>query len=87
VTMVQTVGMGFVVTVVVAFPKSPNEHTMTALDHQFGAVAHERGSKTVTVTEHVSIDDQADATAFVRSLVQDAVADGAKITDVSAVPG
>jgi hypothetical protein len=85
--MGQTVAMGFVVTVVVTFPKSPNEHTMTALDHQFGAVAHERGSKTVTVTEHVSVGNEADAMDFVRGLVLDAVPDGSKITQVSAVAG
>ncbi|MCU1359395.1 MAG: hypothetical protein JWN99_684 [Ilumatobacteraceae bacterium] len=85
--MGQTVAMGYVVTVVVGFLKSPNEHTMTALDHQFGAVEHEKGSKTVTVTEHVSIADEADAIAFVRSLVADAVPEGSKITGVSAVPG
>jgi hypothetical protein len=85
--MVQTDRMGFVVTVLVMFPKSPTDHVITALDHQFGAVDHPHGSKVVTITEHVSVANEADAVAFVRSLVEDALPQGAKVTEVSAVAG
>ena len=85
--MVQTESMGFEVHVAVTLPKSPGEALIAALDHQFGAVAHEHGSKVLTISEHVSVADETDAVAFVRSLVADAIPANAKITDVSAVPG
>ncbi len=79
--------MGFEVHVVVMFKASPNEAQITALDHQFGAIDHEHGSKVVTITEHVSVGDEADAIAFVRSLVADVIPDNAKITEISALAG
>jgi hypothetical protein len=76
--------MGFEVHVEVLLLKSANEAVMTALNHEFGVVTHELGSKTVNITEHVSVSDHDDAVAFVRSLVQDAIPDGAKITAINA---
>lgn len=79
--------MGFEVRVVVEFRASPHEPLITALDHQFGSVSHAAGSKTVTLTEHVSVSDQADAIEFVRGLVLDAIPDGSKISEITATPG
>ena len=76
--------MGYDVTVVVEMHASPRAHTMEALADHFEAVAHEPGSKTVRVTEHVAMSDEADAVAFVHALVEDALPDGSKITAVSA---
>ena len=73
--------------VVVVCPKSPSEHVLTELDHQFGEVTHERGSKVITIAEHVSVSDEANAIAFVRGLVLDAVPEGSKITEISATAG
>ncbi len=84
--MVQTARMGYEVHVLVTLPKPPGEALMTALDHQFEVASHTVGTKTVTLAEHVSIDDEQDAIGFVRSLVQDAIPDGAKITEISATP-
>lgn len=78
--------MGFEVHVSVVMKQSPKEAVMTALDHQFEAVHHDRGSTTVTIEEHVSIADESDAIAFVRSLVTDAIPEGAKITSITATP-
>ena len=78
--------MGFEVHVVVVVRKPPNEAVMTALDHQFGAASHEAGSKTVTITEHVSVSSEEDAIGFVRSLVLDAVPQGSTISAVTATP-
>ncbi len=79
--------MGFDVHVVVILGKPPNEALMTALDHQFGAAEHEVGSRTVSLTEHVSVSSEADAVEFVRGLVLDAVPPGSKISEVTATPG
>ena len=75
--------MGFEVHVVVTLLKPPGEAVMTALDHQFESASHEAGTKTVTLTEHVSMSDESDAVEFVRSLVLDAVPPGSKITELS----
>jgi hypothetical protein len=79
--------MGFEVRIVVVCPKSPNEHVLKELDHRFGEVVHEHGSKTVTISEHVSMPDEEDAIEFVRSLVLDAAPEGSKIAEISATPG
>lgn len=76
--------MGFQVQAVVTFKKSPNEHAVDLLDHQFGTVHHDRGSTTVTITEHVSMNDHGDAVAFVRSLVLDAIPQGAVLASIDA---
>jgi hypothetical protein len=75
--------MGFEVRIVVTLLKPPNEALMTALDHLFGEASHDVGTKTVTLTEHVSMSDETDAVAFVRSLVVDAIPEGAKIAEIS----
>jgi hypothetical protein len=75
--------MGFEVRIVVSLLKPPNEALMTALDHLFGEASHDVGTKSVTLTEHVSMSDEADAVAFVRSLVVDAIPEGAKIAEIS----
>ena len=76
--------MGYAVRVVVEFRKVPHEHEMDALNHVFGEAEHATGSKTVTLVEHVGVSDEADAVAFVRSLVDDAVPDGTKVVSVEA---
>lgn len=78
--------MGYVVQVVVALRKPPSEALMTALDHQFREASHQHGTKTVELTEHVSVSDEADAIAFVRSLVIDAIPEGSKIAEIGASP-
>jgi hypothetical protein len=76
--------MGYAVHVQVTMKKSPNEHEVDVLDHQFGIVEHAHGAKVITITEHVSVGGQADAIEFVRSLVLDAIPAGATITAISA---
>ena len=78
--------MGIDVQVVLTFASSPNETMIGALDHQFESVRHEPGSKTVVVTEHVSVTNEADAVEFVRALVLDAVPPGAKIAEITSTP-
>jgi hypothetical protein len=79
--------MGFEVHVVVMLSRPPTDALITALDHQFGVVASEAGSRVVTITEHVSVANETDAVEFVRGLVLEAVPQGSKISDVSAVAG
>ena len=79
--------MGFEVHVVVDLAKPPNEALMAALDHQFESATHEAGSKSVSLTEHVSVASEADAVEFVRGLVLDAVPPGSKISEVTSAPG
>ncbi len=79
--------MGFDVHVVVTLKAAPTEALMSELDHHFEVASHQVGTKTVELIEHVSMSDEADAVAFVRSLVLDAIPDGAKITQISAAPG
>jgi len=76
--------MGFDVHAVVTLKKAPSEALMTELDHRFGVAAHEVGTKTVAITEHVSVADEADALAFVRGLLEDAIPQGAVITEITA---
>ena len=76
--------MGYAVHVQVTMKKSPNEHEVDLLDHQFGVVEHDHGAKVVSITEHVSVGGEADAIEFVRSLVLDAIPAGATITAISA---
>lgn len=57
---------------------------MTELDHKFELATHVPGTKTVSITEHVSVSNEADAVAFVRSLVEDAIPAGSTIAEVSA---
>jgi hypothetical protein len=78
--------MGFDVHVVVTLKASPTEALMSELDHHFEVASHQTGTKTVELIEHVAMPDEADAIAFVRSLVLDAIPDGAKITGVSVQP-
>jgi len=76
--------MGFEVHVVVTLPAPPNEATMYAIDHQFESATHAAGSKIVNIEEHVSMSDEADALAFVRSLVLDALPPRSTITTITA---
>ncbi len=78
--------MGYAVRVVVELRKVPHEHEMDALNHVFGEAQHASGSKAVTLIEHVGVSDEADAIAFVRSLVDDAVPDGTKVVSIEATP-
>ncbi|MDO8362202.1 MAG: hypothetical protein Q7V88_04840 [Actinomycetota bacterium] len=82
--MVHTVRMGFEVHVVVDLKKAPSEALMSELDHRFEVAAHQLGTKQVEITEHVSVNDEADAIAFVRSLVDDAIPQGSKIAAITA---
>ena len=72
-------------TVVAVMHSSPRAHALEVLGDQFEAVEHEPGSKTVKITEHVAMSDEADAVAFVRLLVADALPDGSTIVEVSSV--
>ena len=73
-------GMGFKVNVVAVLHSSPSIHALELLSDHFGEVEHAPGSKTVTLIEHVSVADEGDAVALVRSLATEALPDGAKIT-------
>jgi hypothetical protein len=79
--------MGFEVHVLVTLKAVPNEKLMTELDHHFELARHDVGTKTVNVTEHVSMSDEADAIEFVRALVLEVVPDGSVITKVTTTPG
>ncbi len=76
--------MGFDVHAVITLRKAPSEALMTELDHRFGLASHELGTKTVSITEHVSVNDEADALAFVRGLVEEAIPQGAVISELNA---
>jgi hypothetical protein len=84
--MVQTAPMGYEVHVVVTLQKPPSEALMKELDHHFGEATHEHGTKTVQLSEHVSMPSEADAIGFVQALVLDTIPQGAKITSISATP-
>jgi hypothetical protein len=79
--------MGFDVEVVVTLKAAPTEVLMKELDHHFEVAAHEPGTMTVELIEHVAVTDEADAIAFVRGLVMDAIPPNAVITSIVAVPG
>lgn len=57
------------------------------LADRFEAIEHEAGSNTVKITEHVAMSDEADAVAFVRLLVADALPEGSTISEVVSTPG
>ena len=78
-------GMGFDVSVDAVLLSSPKGHVLDVLGDHFEAIEHAPGSKNLTVTEHVSMNDEDDAKAFVQSLVAEALPDGAKILAVRAV--
>jgi len=79
--------MGFDVEVVVTLKAPPTEALMKELDHHFEVAAHQKGTKTVELIEHVAVANEADAIAFVRSLVLEAIPANAVITSIIAVPG
>ena len=79
--------MGFDVEVVVTLKAPPTDVLMKELDHHFEVAAHQHGTKTVELIEHVQVASEADAIAFVRSLVLDAIPANAVITSIVAVPG
>ncbi len=78
--------MGYEITVVAELRKSPSAHEIEVLDRQFEALEHAHGTKIVTITEHVSMNDEATATEFVRGLVTEALPDRSTITAVTATP-
>jgi len=78
--------MGYDVEVVVTLKASPTEALMSELDHHFEVAAHQAGTLTVELIEHVAINDEADAIAFVKSLVLEAIPANAVITSISAIP-
>ena len=82
--MGQTAGMGFQVHAVVQMSSKPSDALMTTLADHFEEAHHSPGSKVVSIMEHVSVASEADAVAFVRSLVLDAVPQGSKITEIRA---
>jgi len=82
--MVQTAAMGYEVHMVIELRKPPTEALMRELDHRFEEAAHTHGTKTVTISERVSVGNEADAVAFVQALVMDAMPDGAKLVSVVA---
>jgi len=79
--------MGFDVEVVVTLKAPPTEALMKELDHHFEVAAHQKGTMTVELIEHVAVANEADAIAFVRSLVLEAIPANAVITSIIAVPG
>ena len=79
--------MGFDVEVVVALKAAPTDVLMKGLDHHFEVAAHQHGTLTVELIEHVGTANEADAIEFVRSLVMDAIPANAVITSIVAVAG
>ncbi len=79
--------MGFDVEVVVTLKAPPTDVLMKELDHHFEVAAHQKGTMTVELIEHVAVANEADAIAFVRSLVLEAVPSSAVITSILAVAG
>ncbi len=84
--MVKTAGMGFHVHAELLLQSKPSDALIAPLADHFEEAHHLPGSKVVNIVEHVSVNDEADALAFVRSLVLDAVPSGAKVGDLRAVP-
>ena len=78
--------MGFDVEVVVTLKAAPTEQMMRELDHHFEVAGHQAGTLTVELIEHVAVDDEADAIAFVKGLVLEAIPPNASITRITAVP-
>ena len=79
--------MGFDVEVVVTLKAPPTEVLMKELDHHFEVAAHQHGTNTVELIEHVAVDEEADAIAFVKGLVLEAIPPNAVITSIVAIPG
>ena len=79
--------MGFDVEVVVTLKAPPTDVLMKELDHHFEVAAHQKGTMTVELIEHVAVANEADAIAFVRSLVLEAIPANAVITSMIAVAG
>lgn len=79
--------MGFDVEVVVTLKSPPTDVLMKELDHHFEVAAHQKGTMTVELIEHVAVANEADAIAFVRSLVLEAIPANAVITSIVAVAG
>ncbi|HQZ34493.1 MAG TPA: hypothetical protein PK020_08705 [Ilumatobacteraceae bacterium] len=79
--------MGFDVEVVVTLKAPPTDVLMKELDHHFEVAAHQHGSMTVELIEHVGVANEADAIAFVRSLVLEAIPANAVITSIVATAG
>ena len=79
--------MGFDVEVVVTLKAPPTEVLMKELDHHFEVAAHQHGTNTVELIEHVAVDNEADAIAFVKGLVLEAIPSNAVITSIVAIPG
>ena len=75
----------FEVTVVAQLPSPPKHHQLDVLADHFGATEHLPGSKQVSLTEHITMPEEADAIAFVRSLAEEALPEGSKIVQVTAV--
>ena len=73
--------------VVVTLKAAPTDVLMKELDHHFEVAAHQKGTMTVELIEHVAVANEADAIAFVRSLVLEAVPSSAVITSILAVAG
>ena len=71
---------------VAVLSSSPKAHALEVLADRFEMFEHAPGSKTIRITEHMSMSDEADAIAFVRSLVAEALPAGAAITEVTAAP-
>ena len=76
--------MGYEVSVVAELRSPPKAHTLEVLADRFEVLEHAPGSKVVRITEHMSMSDEAGAIEFVRSLVAEALPDGARITEVTA---
>ncbi|MDP2292501.1 MAG: hypothetical protein Q8M22_15025 [Actinomycetota bacterium] len=79
--------MGYDVEVVVTLKAPPTEALMRELDHHFEVAGHQAGTNTVELIEHVAVNDEADAIAFVKGLVLDAIPPNAVITSIAAIPG
>ena len=79
--------MGFDVEVVVTLKAAPTDVLMKELDHHFEVAGHQPGTKTVELIEQVAVADEADAIAFVKSLVLEAIPPNAVITSITAIPG
>jgi hypothetical protein len=76
--------MGYDMHVTVELKSAPTEALLYALDHQFESAHHGAGSRTLEISEHVSVGNLVDAEAFVRALVLDALPDGSVIAAVTA---
>jgi hypothetical protein len=76
--------MGYDMHVTVELKSAPTEALLFDLDHRFESAHHGSGSRTIEISEHVSVANLDDAEAFVRSLVLDALPAGSVISAVTA---